>query len=1095
MPKKKIGLYKISCTLMGFLLFTCAAIAQKTITGKVTSKSTNQPIAGATVQVKGTTVATQTNSDGSFSIKTPKDNSILDISVIGFESVEIKVAGKTDVGEISLAISTSTLNEVYVTGYSAQRKRDITGSVSVVNVADLKQTPSGSTEALLQGQASGVTVFSTGQPGGAAVVQIRGITSYGNSTPLVIIDGVPGSMHDLNANDIQSIQVLKDAGAAAIYGVRGSNGVIIITTKRGTGGIKVSYDAYYGTQRPLKKGWDLASPTQTGIAKWAQFFNDGQTPSDPQYGSGPTPVVPYYITPTGAAQGAPNTSLADYSLYTNHITLAAQNGNNWFNDIFQPAPIQNHNISVSGGSGKSSYFLAFNFMDQEGTLINTSLKRYSVRFNSTFSLADDHIRIGENGYALYKTNPGYLNAPGVNSTNSINAAYQIPNIIPVHDIAGNYAGTISVGTGNSSNPVAIQQRQSDNVNQNYQINGNLFADVDFLRHFTAHTSIGGTVDYTYYNGFATTPYENAENNHAANLYLESYGLNSSMVWTNTLRYGNKIGKHDISVLGGSEYIYGSGRGSLSTRGNYYITDSSNLTVQPNLRTLNFGQASTQTNNSTIIGDNGIATPYQQAIFSLFGRLDYNYDGKYLLSATIRRDGSSAFTSSQRYGNFPSVTGGWRISQESFMKNIDWLNELKLRGGWGKLGTINNINPTNAYTLYGQQINQSYYDINVTSNTPTAGLYVSQYGNPNTSWEKDVLTNIGFDASVLHNKIDFSFEWHKKLISGLLTRPGAPGTLGSSAVPPFINSGDIQNTGIDMSLTYHGSIKKDLKFDITGTFTSYQNKVVSLPPGTLYFDETGGGQTVVSRLQPGHPIGAFFGYKVIGIFQSWADVTNSPAQSGAAPGRFKYAPDPATGVVDAGARTFFGNPNPKFSSGINITVNYKNFDFYMFLYASVGNDILNGVKSSTDFPQGVAPNQMSTNVAVNSARLINAQGQPTNYEDSSAHVANPGTKVPMLEQITSFSNSGAFNSYTMESGSFLRCRNLTIGYNVFSSALKRLHFDKLRVYVQALNLFTITKYSGLDPELNPGGQTVFGIDSGVYPNNQKSYNVGVNITIH
>jgi TonB-linked SusC/RagA family outer membrane protein len=963
----------------------------------------------------------------------------------------------------------------------------------VVNVDDLKQTPSGSTESLLQGQASGVTVFTTGQPGGAAVVQIRGITSSGNSTPLIIIDGVPESMHDINPNDIQSIQVLKDAGAAAIYGVRGSNGVIIITTKKGFGKVKVAYDAYYGTQRPLSKGWDLATPTQTGVAKWASFFNDGLTPSDPQYGSGPTPVVPYYITPTGAAKGAPNTSPADYSLYANHITLADQGGNNWFKDIFQPAPIINHNISVSGGTGKSSFFMAFNYMDQEGTLIETSLKRYSIRVNTTFSLADDHIRIGENVFAYYKTNPGYLNAPGVNSTNSINAAYQVPNIIPVYDIVGNYAGTISQGLGNSSNAVAIQQRQANNVNQDYHIVGNVFADVDFLGHFTARTSVGGTVDYDYYNGFATTPYENAENNTAANLYTETYGWNSSLVWTNTLKYVNKIGKNEFSLLGGAEYIYNTGRAVNTTRGNYYITDSSNLTVSPNLWTLNFGQASTQTNNSSVIGDNGIQTPYQLAIFSLFGRADYNYDGKYLLSGTIRRDGSSVFVPAQRYGNFPSVTAGWRISQESFMKNISWLDELKIRGGWGKLGSISNINPTNAFSLFGQQINQSYYDINGTSNTPVAGLYTSQYGNPNTTWEKDELTNFGFDATIIQNRIDFSIEWYKKLISGLLFVPQVPGTNGG-AVDPFLNSGNVQNTGIDMALTYHGTIHRDLKFDITGTFTSYKNKVVSLPAGTLYIDEPTGGQTVTSRIQPGQALGAFYGYKVIGIFQSWADVYSSPVQQDAAPGRFKYANPDKTGIIDANSRTFFGNPNPKFSAGINISVSYKNFDFYTFIYASVGNDILNNVKSSTDFPQTFG-NQISVNVATNSARLIGAQGQPTNVNDSSAHVANPGTKVPMLEQSANFSNTGVFNSYIMENGSFLRDRNLTIGYNIVSNSIKRLHFDRLRVYVQALNLFTITKYSGLDPELNPGTNTVFGVDNGVYPNNQKSYNVGVNVTIH
>ncbi|MBS1596960.1 MAG: TonB-dependent receptor [Bacteroidetes bacterium] len=1092
MPLKTNRLARYVCFAI-FFLWSCSLFAQKTVTGKVTNNADKQPIAGASVQVKGSKTVTTSDADGSFHIVVPTSNSTLQISVVGYNKLEIPVGERTDLGEIALIASPTNLNEVFVTGYTSQRKKDITGAVSVVNVADMKQTPSGSTEALLQGQASGVTVFSTGQPGGAAVVQIRGITSAGNTSPLIIIDGVPGNMHDLNANDIQSIQVLKDAGAAAIYGVRGSNGVIIITTKKGSGAMKLSYDAYIGTQQPLSKGWKLASPTQTGEAKWAQAFNDGLPASDPQYGSGATPVVPYYITPTGAAQGAPNTSLADYNLYNNHITLAARNGNNWFNDIFKPALIMNHNVSVSGGTGKSSYFFSFNYVDQEGTLIETSLKRYSVRFNSTFSLLDDHIRIGENAFALYKTNPGYFNAPGVNSTNSINAAYQLPNIIPIHDIAGNYAGGISNGLGNASNPVAIQERQADDVNQNYQISGNVFADVDFLKHFTIHTSLGGLIDHTYKNGFATTPYENAENNHAANLYLETYGLNTSMIWTNTLKYGNKIGKHDFNILGGTEYIYGIGRGSLATRGNYYITDSSNLTVSPNLRTLNFGQASTQTNNSTIILDNGFATPYQQALFSLFGRIDYNYDGKYLLSATIRRDGSSAFASDQRYGNFPSITAGWRISQESFMQNITWLNELKIRGGWGKLGTINNINPTNAYSLYGQQINQSYYDLNGTSNTPVPGLYVSQYGNPNTSWEKDVLTNIGFDATILNNKLDFSFEWYKKLISGLLTRPSAPGTNGG-ALDPFINSGNIQNTGIDMALTYHGVVNKDLRFDITGTFTSYQNKVVSLPPGTLYFDETGGGQTVVSRLQPGHPIGAFFGYKVIGLFQSWDDVNKSPTQQDAAPGRFKYSDANGDGKIDNNDRNFFGNPNPKFTAGLNISVNYKNFDLYTFFYASVGNDILNGVKSSTDFPQGFN-NQISEDVALNSARLINSSGQPTNFNDPTAHVANSGTKVPMLELSNNFSNSQAFNSYTMESGSFLRCRNLTIGYNIVSNSMKRLHFDKIRIYLQALNLFTVTKYSGLDPELNPGGQTVFGIDGGVYPNNQKTYNIGVNVTIH
>ena len=355
MPKKAKDLKRFAYLFGVLLMLAHATSAQRTLSGRVISKSNQQPLANATVTVRGTQIATETDSSGFFRVTVPKDNSVVEISSVGYETLALSVSGRKDFGDISLVLSSSTLNEVYVTGYSTQKKRDITGSVAVVNVTDMKQTPSGSTESLLQGQAAGVTVFSTGAPGGASVVQIRGITSAFNSTPLIIIDGVPGSMHDLNVNDIQSIQVLKDAGAAAIYGVRGSNGVIIITTKRGTGAFKISYDAYVGMQIRLGKSWDMATPTQTGEAKWAQATNDGLVPSDPQYGNGPAPVLPYYITPTGAPQGAPNTSPSDYNLYNNHITLADQAGNNWFNDIFyKSAPIMDHNISVSGGTGKST---------------------------------------------------------------------------------------------------------------------------------------------------------------------------------------------------------------------------------------------------------------------------------------------------------------------------------------------------------------------------------------------------------------------------------------------------------------------------------------------------------------------------------------------------------------------------------------------------------------------------------------------------------------------------------------------------------------------------------------------------------------------
>ena len=1102
MPKKTRGLFKMGCLVIACMLFTGIAYAQKAVTGRVINKTDSQPVPGATVQVKGTKVLAQSGADGTFSISLPNNNGTLVITAVGFQSLEVPVTAGTPAGDISMTTSINTLNDVVVTGYTAQRKKDITGSVSVVNVADMKSVPSGSTESLLQGQASGVTVVNTGQPGGYSNVHIRGITSFGNTDPLVIIDGTPGFLHDINPNDIASVQVLKDAGAASIYGVRGSNGVIIVTTKRGrTGKVQVTYDGYVGTQRPLKKGWGLADPTSTANAIWQGFYNDGATPSSKQYGNGPTPVIPDYLIPTGAKAGAPGTDPSTYKLFTNQITMADKAGNDWYHDIFKPVTITGHNISASGGSDRSTYFYSFNYEDQPGTLIYTSLKRYSARINSTFSFLDNHVRIGENIFLIYKSNPGYTGLAGVNNANSIGASYQIPTIIPVYDIKGNFAGGLGGGLGNAPNPVAIMQRQRFNTNNDYTASGNAFAEVDFLKHFTARTQIGGMVENYYYNSFIFTQYENAENNTNANSYQETDGWNTSTTWTNTLKYSNTFAeKHNLTVLVGQEYINNQGRAIRGSRGSYYITDSSSLTVNPSLWTLNAGNAGTQSNSNPSILLNNVLTPtpYESSIYSLFGRLDYNYDDRYLISATLRRDGSSVFTSTQRYGYFPSVSGAWRISREKFMQNVNWLNDLKIRGGWGKMGSISNINPTNPYSLYGQVANQSTYDISGNSTSSTAGIVNLQYGNPGTTWEKDQLSNVGIDATFLQNKFDLSVEWYNKLISGLINQVPAAGTAGvatsTAAGPllPYINAGNITNHGIDLALTYHGSaLANQLKFDLTGTFTSYVNMVKSLPPGEKYISIFNGG-TEESRLQPGHPVGAFYGYQITGIFQNWKEA-NASNQLAAAPGRFKYADVNHDGKITPDDRTFFGNPNPKFTAGLNISVAYKNFDFFMLLYTSVGNKVLNSVKGSTDFPQ-LFGNAISSRIATQSARLVNAAGSPTNVNDSSAHVANPGTSVPMLESSGNFSNGQVFNSYTMESGSFLRCRTLTLGYTFDNPMLRNLHLDRIRLYAQVLNLFTITGYSGQDPEVL-GSNTLFGIDGGAYPNNQKQYTVGVSVNLH
>ncbi len=1077
----------LSSLCMLFCFMTMAQ--QRTITGTVTTKD-GTPLVGASVVVLGHKTGETTGPDGTFSIQVPANAKTLRVSYVGYQDQDVAVSGQSNIS-VSLTSTATNLNEVVVTGYGTQRKKDITGSVAVVNVNDMKQVPSGTTESLLQGQAAGVTVVSSGMPGGGSNVKIRGITSIGNSDPLYIIDGVQGNINDLDVNDIQSIQVLKDAGAAAIYGVRGSNGVVIVTTKRGRPGkARITYDGFIGTQRPLKNGFNIANAQQQGEAIQQQYFNDNQpfnNTTQKQFANAAGQLqIPDYITPTGLVGTDSLTDPSKYALYNNQITKANKQGTDWFHEIFKPAMEQSHTVSASGGSDKSTYYFSLGYFDQQGTLIGTYLKRYSARINTVFNVKD-HIRIGENLYVVNKQNPSITNQ---NEGNAISYSYRENPIIPVYDIMGNYAGTHSQALGNSQNPVADQMRSENNKSNDWAVSGNAFAEVDFLRHLTIRTSIGGAFDNYYYYYFNPTAYENAENNANPNTFGEGAGYNSSLTWTNTLKYSNTFGQHNIQLLLGTEAITYKGRQLAATRGSYFITNSNNLTVDPNLWTLGFGPASTQTNT-----DNGGV--YQSALYSQFARLDYSYGDRYLLSGTVRRDGASVFAPGHQYGYFPSVTAGWRLSKESFFPVVSWLNDLKIRGGYGVLGNYLNVNGLNAYNLYGLSAAAANYDLNGANNSSEVGAYARQIGNVSTTWEQDKITNVGLDATLFENKVEFSIEWYKKAISGLFFGENLGGGFAGGASAPQVNLGNIENHGIDLDLTYHGSIRKDLTFDVLGTFTTYQNKVVSLA-GQKYQDEGSAGSGRIgsfTRLQPGQPIGEFYGYQVIGLFQSAADVAKSPTQQDAAPGRFKFKDVNGDGKITDADRTFFGNPNPKFTAGLNLSIQYKGFDLSTFLYASVGNKDINYVKYWTDFPQ-VFQGAVNKDVLTQSAKLVNAAGQPTYVTDPTAHVSNPGATIPVLENSANFSNTTTFNSFYMEDGSYLRMKTLNLGYTIPSKTLTRFGIEHFRVYVQASNLFTITKYTGLDPELQTSdlnNNTNFGIDFGNYPANQKFYSVGVNLT--
>ena len=1033
-------------------------IAQNKIAGKIIGDD-KKPVVNASIQLKGSKIGGVSDADGQFFISA-KPTDVLIISYTGFQTQEINVGNQSSLN-ITLAQSNNSLNEVVVTGYTTQLRKDITGSVATVNITAAKQLPVSNSEQLLQGQAAGVNVLTSGVPGGSNFVSIRGIPSFGNSSPLYVIDGVQSSsMSDINPNDIESISVLKDAGSVAIYGVSGGNGVIIITTKRGKAGTStLSYDAFYGVTQPLpgnvfhQADVDAMARYYFKVNPLTQFYAGGKIPDfGYQQSGGPKgfamagdPAVDpskYNHDPTDGT-GPAN----DYLIQAFNKT---GRGTDWFHEAFKNAPTQSHSLTASGANNKNAYLLSFQYLDQQGTLINTYKKRVSVRVNNTFNI-NKNIRIGETLLANYTQTPGnFLNQ---NEGSPIAFVAGASPIIPVYDIKGNYGGGYA-GPGDigAKNPVALQRYTADNYYKNWSIQGTGFAEIDFLKHFTLRSALSYTTVNDYAKTISHNLYFDIIGHNLPNGVGESSGYSIQRQFTNTIVYNQLFGKNTIKVLGGVEQIRGNGSGLGGGVNNLF-------SLNPNYVTLSNG-------TSNVTNYSYVSQPF--AINSYFARLDYAYDSKYLLGATIRRDGYSGFVGDQTYGNFPSVSLGWRMSQENFMKNINWINDLKLRSSLGTVGSKANVPGSNAYSTYSSGPATGAYSFNGT--TLVNGFYQVQLGNTKTHWESDKIFNVGLDATLFNNAVDFTVEYYKKSISGLLFQQLLLATYGAAA-SPFVNIGNIENKGIDAVVNYHVKAGKDFKFNIGLNFTSYKNTVVAVPGD--YFDASYSSRGYYSRNQVGHPVGSFFGYQVIGYFKDADDVTRSPKQQDAAPGVFKYKDVSSDGKITPDDRTFFGNPNPDFTAGLNLSASYKNFDFSMFMYGSHGNKVM-------AYRPGLTLDQ------------VNSSWTPDNL--------NP--KYPIASAASNFSTYSVINSWGMEDGSFLKCRYINIGYSFLPSIIKKAGLSKLHVYVQVVNAFTLTKYSGLDPELMPSSSNLgpnqqsagFGVDYGNYPNNERKIIFGLNVTL-
>lgn len=1037
-----------------------------TLTGFVSDQS-GEKLPGVSILIKGTTQGSSTDLDGNYSVTVPDSKTVLVFSFVGYLSQEIEIGNKTTINVI-LKFDNKTLDEVIVVGYGSQKKADLTGSVASVDIDQMLSRPAADVGNMLQGRVAGVVASGSNQPGGEGYVRIRGISSFGSNEPLVIIDGVQTSgTNSINPNDIESMNILKDASSAAIYGARGAGGVIIITTKKGKADkTRISYDAFYGVSNVIKYP-KMLNTAQYGDLIWKQQLGAGLVPSSPQYGKSTSPIIPDFILAGSAGGLFEGNALVDPSRYNYdqtgfyQIVKSNKEGTDWFKELTQSAPLQSHNLSASGGNDKSLYSLSLGYYSEAGLQKYTFYDRYSVRANSEFKLGKK-IRFGETLFGSYRNR---LGSSDNDEGSPWSQAYRMQPIVPVYDINNNFAGSKAPGTGNGQNPVAQLYRATNNSSKDIRLLASFYTEVDIVKNLKARSSFGIDYNNNYNTTFTDTNPEFSEGSFQTSLSLAS-GYQYRWTFSNTLSYDKQVGKHKINALTGIESVDFRREQLGGDRNGYYP-----FTTQ-DFRVLDRGNPIGQNNQSSIS---------VESLYSNFGRFDYAYNDKYLLNATLRRDGSSKFAKETRFGFFPSISAGWRVSDENFIKNIKFISDLKFRVGYGKVGN-DQIDANNQYTFYRSDPSRSFYDIKGSNGSTTAGYDLDRKGNTGSKWEETSTINGGLDISLFNNALEINVDVYNKKTSDLLVQILRPGTEGDFTAP-FINIGNTENKGFDISLAYRGKAASNkLSYSLSTNISAYKNKVSS--EGVDFFtNQVRYG--LLSRTISGQAIGQFFGYKIDGFFDDVAEILASPTQAGVnktteataktSVGRWKYKDQNNDGKIDASDRVFLGSPHPKFQMGFNGDINYQNWDFSMFFFWNYGNQIYNNTKWWTDLNGSFAGNRSLT--------MLNNSWTPENKD----------ALLPKLDANDNVTSSVP-NDYYVESGSYFRAKTMQLGYTLPSKLLKSVGVSKLRLYLQGQNLFTITKYTGSDPDLlNVGrGDIGLGVDHGRVPNPLQILG-GINLT--
>ena len=1004
--------------LSATLLFIMAIMAQAqniTVHGKVLSKSGGEPLIGASVLCESTQTGASTDIDGNFTISVP-EGATLKFSYIGFNPTEAKATPEMT---IHLGENSEVLDDVVVVGYQIVRKADLTGAVSVMDMKEPLSENSGNIMSSMAGRLPGVNVVPDAAPGGTGTIRVRGMSTANSSNdPLYIIDGVPtDNINCINPSDIESMQVLKDAASSSIYGSRAANGVVVITTKQGKGD-RMTVNVNYSTNiQTIANRYEMLDANQWGIAYWAASKNSNIAPSHVLYGNGETPVLQPYVAGN-----------------TNYPTT----NTDWQDQVYRTAWTNNLTASISNNTDKSSVMLSLNYINQDGNIRETFYERYSARINSRYDF-NKYISVGENLMLAHWKNRG-VDVAGDRGV-PFTAMSQHP-ALPVRGLDGSWARPLELIASDLTNPVQLIENAKDNDYSSWRILGNAYLELKPIEGLSLKTNIG--IEHSQYFNHTLGRTVNPGD---VNSVSSVYGQGDTWTWTNTANYNKTFAdKHHLTVLLGTEAISYTFRDLSASREGYAFEDPDYMQIGAGTGTRSNGGGKTQ-----------------WSVFSLFGKVDYNYADRYLASFTIRRDENSRFAKGYRAGIFPAFSLAWRPTQEEFFPQNNVLSDLKVRYSWGQNGNANIPSLYPAYSTYIFNTGNGAYDISGTNSSTTSGITLSSTGNPELKWETTYQHNIGADFQFFSGALGLSADYYIKKTKDMLTIPPALDVAGENAAM-WLNTGSMENKGWEIALSYNSPSYGDFSWNGSINVAQYKNKLLELNSRQNFI---GGDQ----RLIPGQPMGVYYGYVCDGIFQNEVEVANHATQTGAAPGRLIYRDLDGNGVIDDNDRCIIGDPNPDLSMGLNLTFRYKDFSLDMFFAGDFGFDIQNHMKRQL---LSMNYGNLSTNRGV---EILNAW-TPTNTD----------TDIPALS-LTDDNNESRFSSYYVENGSYMKMKYLKLSYALPKNLIKKIGASNLEVYGQVENVFTLTSYTGLDPEILPGEYGAR-IDNGAYPR-PRTFTVGVN----